>query len=107
MRNEAFNIHTACLLLCLASLSVLLVGCTSTHWQSVTPHYDSVTSPWQYEFHSFEAPLRGLWGLKDGSQLWAVGVDGVILHYSKESGAWVMQNSSTGSSLSSIFGTSD
>jgi hypothetical protein len=90
------------LLLCL-----LLSGCATSGWQDVKPHYDSAHLPARYDFYNLTPILNGVWGLKDGSQVWAVGADGTILHYTAQAGRWEPQTSPTPNDLLSIFGTSD
>jgi photosystem II stability/assembly factor-like uncharacterized protein len=91
-----------CLFLCLA-----LVGCASSGWQGVTPHYEAEKPPERYSYTEMYPQLSTCWESSDGSQLWAVGQNGTILHYLAQSNKWVSQNSGTRNWLYSIFGNSD
>ena len=51
--------------------------------------------------------FNSIFGISDGSQLWAVGDKGTVLHYSAQAGRWEPQSSGTRYHLRSIFGTSD
>ena len=94
-------------LLCTGVLCQLLVGCTAQGWHDVTPHYSSANPPARFEFRNLMASLIGIWGLADGSQLWGVGSEGTILHYSRETREWAPQSSGTAKNLYSIFGSGD
>ena len=54
-----------------------------------------------------ELALNSIFGSSDGTQLWAVGEAGTILHYTAQAGRWEAQSSGTTNHLESIFGSSD
>jgi photosystem II stability/assembly factor-like uncharacterized protein len=58
-------------------------------------------------FRSGTASLNSIFGTSDGSELWAVGSRGTVLHYTAQAGLWQAQDSGSAYTLSSIFGTSD
>jgi photosystem II stability/assembly factor-like uncharacterized protein len=90
------------LFLCLA-----LLGCANSGWESVTPHYEAEHPPERYSYTEMYPQLSACWESRDGSQLWAVGQNGTILHYSVQLAKWVSQNSGTRNWLLSIFGNND
>jgi hypothetical protein len=83
------------------------VGCASTGWQEVKPHYDSQRFPTRLELTFTSPDLRGTWSSADGTQDWVVGDGGTILRYSTQLRRWEKQESGTDVPLRSIFGTSD
>ena len=87
----------------------LFLGCAGSSWQDVTPHYTPSNPPARYQFsvENTAHSLSQIWGLADGTQLWAVGSKGTILHYSKDTDRWETKTSGVADHLNSIFGTSD
>ena len=76
-------------------LCLLLAGCHPTGWYEVKPHYDAAHPPARFEFRNLTPYLSGVWGSRDGSQLWAVGIDGSILHYTTPMAEYRYASSST------------
>jgi photosystem II stability/assembly factor-like uncharacterized protein len=93
---------TSALLVC-----ILLDGCGVTGWHEVQPRYDAAHAPSHYEFRELNPKLTRIWGAADGSQMWAVGEHGTILHYTAQTGRWETQSSGTTEELVSIFGSTD
>ena len=67
-------------------LCLLLAGCHATGWYEVKPHYDAAHPPARFEFRALTHYLRSVSGSGDGAQVWAVGEDGTILHYTAQTG---------------------
>ena len=94
---------------------VLLVGCASLGWHDVSPHYDSAHRSRRYQFDEVAQQsnrnhvilFNSIFGTRDGSQLWAVGNQGTILHYAARTGRWELQPCGTSNALTSISGTGD
>ena len=99
------------ILLCASALCGLFLGCDGSSWQDVKPHHTSANPPARYRF-GMEASgtlhdLHSIYGRSDGTEMWAAGREGTILHYSKDAGKWETQDSGTSARLESVYGTAD
>jgi len=84
-----------CALLPVLLLCLLMAGCTASSWHDVSPHYDETHPPLRYEFHSSSAVFLHFWASANGTELWAVGEKGTIVHYNRKTEQWEQQISGT------------
>jgi len=80
-----------------------LAGCGESGWHRVDPGFTDENAPRAVRWSNTTALLYSIWG-SDGSQLWAVGEGGTILHTADGGKTWETQRSGTLQPLNAIFG---
>jgi photosystem II stability/assembly factor-like uncharacterized protein len=86
-------------------VTLFAVGCGSSGWDSVNPHYTAATAPKRPIWTPEDSPLNAIRGFGNDS-FYAVGDDGLIIH-SVDGNHWSHQISRKDLSLKAIFGTPD
>ena len=87
------------------TVAFVAVGCGSSDWGPVTPHYTPETAPYRTVWTAQGLPLNAVRAFGANS-VYAVGASGTILH-SIDGEHWTHQSSQTQAALNAIFGTPD